>query len=67
MIKLSPKFLTKYLKIMGLIAGVSGVLDTVLYFMTGFMVPSIVLGATWFTTAILLVATGKLIEESEAK
>jgi len=63
MMKISSKFLSKYLKGMAVIAGISGVIDILLYPLFGFMVPSTVLGLTWFASSVLFFAVAKLLEE----
>ena len=62
-LRLSPRFLVKYLKAMSIIAIVSAMLDGILYIMIGFEIPSWAAAAAWFGNGLMFLAVAKLIEQ----
>jgi len=61
-VKKHCKLMEKYLKIMAVIAIISGVMDIVTWIIAKFTVPCYFLGIIWFAAAILFFCVAKLYE-----
>ena len=66
MMKLSPGFLAKYLKLMSTLAIISAVLDLIMWITIRFQVPAWAVGIAWLGAGLMFWAVGKLIEEVKA-
>jgi len=61
--KLGPRFLAKYLKVMSIIAIVSAFLDMIAWIVLGFKIPSWAAAIAWLGSGLMFFATAKLLEE----
>ena len=64
--KLTPKFLSKYLKLMAGVALFSAMMDVIMWITIRFRIPSWAGALAWFGSGLMFWAVGKLVE-SEVK
>jgi len=61
--KLGPRFLIRYLKIMSTVAIISAVLDLIMWITIRFQVPAWAAAVAWLGSGLIFFATAKLLEE----